>query len=120
MQQYSIARTKWTESIQQAIHESTVHVDSLLGDTPPECHRFQWIKAKILVKVKKECAVWKSNKKNPVKLAQAVNKWEEPYGKAAKTWNMGQHKYQPQHELGEQQQQQSQWKPPSNKDNNSG
>ncbi len=52
-------------SIQQAIHESTVHVDSLLGDTPPECHRFQWIKARTLAKVKKECAeaVWKSNPK---------------------------------------------------------
>ncbi len=80
LQRYSITRMKWTESIQQAIHESTLHVDSLLGDTPPEYHRFQWIKARTLAKPK-----------NPVELAQAVNKWEETYGQAAKTWNMGYH-----------------------------
>ena len=38
LQQYSVTRMKWTESIQQAIHESTAHVDALLGNTPPECH----------------------------------------------------------------------------------
>ena len=70
-------KNEWSESIQQAIHKSTIaHEDALLGSTPPEDHRFQWIKARPLVKLKHECAeaVWKLNPKNPVEVAQAV--WE--------------------------------------------
>ena len=54
------------------------------GSTPPEDRQFQWIKARILAKLKRECAeaVWKLNPKNPVELAQAVNLWEETYGQA--------------------------------------
>ena len=133
LQQYSVTRMKWTESIQQAIYESTAHVDALLGNTPPECHRFQWIKARTLAKLKWECAeaVWKLNPKNPVELAQAVSHWEETYGKATKPWNTGQQKYQlqqgPREQHGTQQQPQQQWsssqqrQPPSTpKQDNSG
>ena len=94
IQQVGVVRMKYLETIQEAFQESINHVKTLSNGDSAEQVRFEWAKARTLVKVKRECAeaVWAKKPTTAAELVAAVVDWESIHGSASKLWS-DHHKY---------------------------